>query len=69
MAQGISTEWEDIHVKLGNYLPRNKSPTLKELDEANLKVLQLYIYIIYIGSRRIRPPREKRSGRAGRVRR
>jgi hypothetical protein len=22
MANGVTTEWEDIHVKLGNYLPR-----------------------------------------------
>lgn len=30
MANGVTTEWEDIHVKLGNYVEREKVTTLKE---------------------------------------
>ncbi len=31
MANGVTTEWEDIHVKLGNYVERPHSPSMKEL--------------------------------------
>jgi hypothetical protein len=30
MANGVTTEWFDIHVKLGNYLPLEKKETLGE---------------------------------------
>lgn len=30
MANGVTTEWEDIHVKHGNYVEREKITTLKE---------------------------------------
>ena len=33
MANGVTTEWEDIHVRLGNYLPRPKVPTTEELSQ------------------------------------
>lgn len=36
MANGVTTEWEDIHVKLGNYEERPKSPKMKELFEKQL---------------------------------
>lgn len=31
MAAGVTTEWEDIHVKLGNFAPRPKEPTNDEI--------------------------------------
>jgi hypothetical protein len=40
MAQGVSTEWEDIHVKLGNYLPRDKDPTTDELEKIVIDALE-----------------------------
>ena len=30
MANGVTTEWFDIHVKHGNYLPLEKQTTLRE---------------------------------------
>lgn len=30
MANGVTSQWEDIHVKLGNYEERPKVETLKE---------------------------------------
>jgi hypothetical protein len=30
MAKGVSTEWFDLQVKHGNYLPNEKKPTLAE---------------------------------------
>lgn len=33
MANGVTTEWEDIHVKLGNYAPREKETPQHELNK------------------------------------
>jgi hypothetical protein len=30
MANGVNTEWFDLHVKHGNYLPKEKETTLAE---------------------------------------
>ncbi len=38
MANGITSQWEDIHVKMGNYVPREKEPDQKDL---NLKTQEL----------------------------
>jgi len=37
MARGVTTEWEDIHVKLGNYVARPKSPTMEELSKKSME--------------------------------
>jgi hypothetical protein len=42
MAQGVSTEWEDIHVKLGNYLPREKGLTNDEIEQIAIEALENY---------------------------
>ena len=33
MARGVTTEWEDIHVRLGNFLPREKETTTAEISQ------------------------------------
>lgn len=40
MAQGVTTEWEDIQVKMGNWLPREKGPTNEEIALANLEAVE-----------------------------
>ena len=42
MANGVTTEWVDIHVKNGNYLPREKVPTGEELFEKNMEFMEGY---------------------------
>jgi hypothetical protein len=42
MASGISTQWEDIHVKLGNYLPRDKDPSNDELEKIAIETVENY---------------------------
>lgn len=42
MASGISTEWEDIQVKHGNYLPREKGPTNDEIEKVAIETLEKY---------------------------
>lgn len=42
MANGVTTEWEDIHVKLGNYLPREKEPTTAELSIKAMNEAETY---------------------------
>ena len=42
MAQGVSSEWEDIHVKLGNYLPRDKVATTEELEKIAIETVENY---------------------------
>lgn len=32
MAHGVNTEWFDLQVKHGNYLPKEKEPTLAEVQ-------------------------------------
>jgi hypothetical protein len=31
MAQGVTTEWEDIQVKMGNWKPREYVPTNEDI--------------------------------------
>ena len=31
MARGVTTEWEDIQVKMGNWTPVEKGPTTDEI--------------------------------------
>lgn len=38
MANGVTTEWFDIHVKLGNYLPLDKVPTSEEIAKKNVEM-------------------------------
>lgn len=42
MANGVTTEWEDIHVKLGNYLPREKDATTQEVEKIIIEKLEKY---------------------------
>lgn len=42
MAHGVSTEWEDIQVKLGNYLPREKEPTNDEIEKLAIEAVENY---------------------------
>jgi hypothetical protein len=42
MSHGISTEWEDIQVKLGNYLPREKETTNNEMEKAAIEAVENY---------------------------
>lgn len=42
MANKVTTEWEDIHVKLGNYLPREKEETNDEIEKMAIESLQKY---------------------------
>ena len=32
MANGVNTEWFDLQVKFGNYLPKEKEKTLAEIQ-------------------------------------
>ena len=42
MVTGISTEWEDIQVKMGNWLPREKQPTTEEIFQENQERAENY---------------------------
>lgn len=42
MANGISSEWEDIHVKLGNYLPREKEISVNEIEKIAIEAAENY---------------------------
>ena len=42
MAYGVSTEWEDIQVKMGNYLPRDKEKTNDEVEKITIETLEKY---------------------------
>lgn len=37
MANGVTTEWEDVQVKLGNYLPREKEKTNEEIFQETIE--------------------------------
>lgn len=37
MANGVTSEWEDIHVRLGNYLPREKVVTTAETSMKSME--------------------------------
>ena len=42
MANHVTTEWEDIHVKLGNYLPREKEESNDEIQKKVIESIQNY---------------------------
>jgi len=42
MARGVSTEWEDVQVKYGNYLAREKEETNDEIEQKVIEVLENY---------------------------
>ena len=42
MAYNVTSEWEDIHVKLKNYLPREKEPTTDEIEKIAIEVAEKY---------------------------
>ena len=42
MAHGVTTEWEDIQVKLGNYVEREKIPTGDELHKIAIETVEKY---------------------------
>lgn len=42
MARGVTTEWEDIQVKYGNYLARDKETTNDELIEMAIEAVENY---------------------------
>ena len=42
MANHVTTEWEDIHVKLGNYLPREKEESNDEIAKRVIESIQNY---------------------------
>lgn len=37
MATGVTTEWDDLQVKMGNWLPREKGPTNEEVFTETLQ--------------------------------
>lgn len=42
MARGVSTEWEDVQVKYGNYLARDREETNDEIEKKVIEVLENY---------------------------
>jgi len=42
MAYNVTSEWEDIHVKLGNYVERPKEVTADEIEKIAIEVLEKY---------------------------
>lgn len=42
MAYNVTSEWEDIHVKLKNYLPREKEPTTDEIEKIAIEIAEKY---------------------------
>jgi vacuolar-type H+-ATPase subunit I/STV1 len=42
MANGISTEWEDIHVKLGNYVARDKVTSNDDIEKLAIEAIENY---------------------------
>ena len=42
MANGVTTEWEDIQVKMGNYAPRPKKKTGEEIFQDNMDQMEGY---------------------------
>jgi len=42
MANHVTTEWEDIHVKLGNYVPRPKETSNDEIQKMAIEAAQKY---------------------------
>ena len=42
MATGVTTEWDDLQVKMGNWLPREKGPTTEEVFQVNQEIAENY---------------------------
>lgn len=42
MANGITSEWEDIHVRLGNYIPREKVTPEWEKNKEEIEKVEGY---------------------------
>lgn len=42
MASGITTQWEDLHVKAGNWEAREKKPTGAEIFKGQLEFAETY---------------------------
>ena len=42
MARGVTTEWEDIQVKRGNWKPREHVPTSEEIFQTQQEVVEGY---------------------------
>jgi len=42
MANGVTSEWEDIHVRLGNYIPREKETPQWELNKEEIEKAENY---------------------------
>ena len=40
MARGVTTEWEDIHVKKGNWKAREHVPTSEEIFQSQQEVVE-----------------------------
>jgi hypothetical protein len=40
--RGVTTEWEDIQVKFGNYLPREKEPDNDEIEKIAIEAVENY---------------------------
>lgn len=42
MATGVTTEWEDIQVRMGNWKPREQQPTSEDYFQANVEAAEEY---------------------------
>lgn len=42
MARGVTTEWEDIQVKKGNWKPREYVPTSEDIFQAQQEGVEAY---------------------------
>lgn len=45
MAFNVTTEWEDLQVKFGNYLPREKDPTTEEITKVAIETIENYDHL------------------------
>lgn len=44
MARGVTTQWDDIQVKMGNYAPHEKKTTTEEIFQENVLHAEYYDY-------------------------
>ena len=42
MARGVTTEWEDIQVKMGNWKPVEKGPSTEQIFTETVTLNELY---------------------------
>lgn len=42
MAHGVTTEWQDIHIKLGNYVADEKDPTTEQIEKIAIETIENY---------------------------